>query len=102
MKKLEVTLRSDHLEAIINYALEQVVSSGGEINPLAWGDNENAIGERLTDDDDAALLHADVLIALTQMQIAVRAARGAHNCELMLLPLPAHYPPVVAYEPTDL
>jgi hypothetical protein len=108
---VETTLRSDHLEAIINYALQQAKDSGGEINPLQWGDNENCIG-LIVDSadmtpmqleiagDDAAV---DLIATLEAMLQAVRASRGADyngqssHCDLMVMPLPRHFKPTTAW-----
>lgn len=104
MKKLEVMLRSDHLEAVISFAIQQYALSTS--NPLEAGDNENCIGPEYLGDNPSAQEHMDatddVFCALEAMLLAVKAAKGQHHCDLMLLPLPTHYSPVVAYDPTDL
>mgnify|MGYP001201198048 CR=1 FL=1 len=82
MQTVKVTLRSDYLEDVLLYALEQVKSSGGEINPL-------------TDCSDAATVLQDMIKAVTY-------ARGVGHSELMLLPLPSYYKPVEAYDVTKL
>jgi len=94
MQTVNVTLRSDLLEAVINYALEQVENSGGEINPFAWGDNENAIG-CLDAEKDVEQACAEMKLTLEAMWRAVNAARG--QSQLMLLPLPTNFRSVIAF-----
>lgn len=97
LKKAEVIVRSDHLEAAISYCLEQTDSGAGQINPLAWGDNENAVGELLADDSNLDQAYNDIKNALEIMLLAVKAARGHSHGDLILIPLPQHYVPVEAH-----
>ncbi len=86
-------MRTDHLSAVIKYALEQATTS--DINPLAWDDNENAIGEldaggmqwneeRMTD-EQFAYRKQEIIEALESMLIDVNAIKGQHHKTISLV-----------------
>lgn len=93
MQTSEVVVRSDHLEAVIKFCINEVDASSGSINPLDFSSNENAIGEYCL---DAESRRQEITAALQLLLDAVQSAKGASHKNLLLLPLPANFNPVTA------
>lgn len=66
----KVELRSDHLLAVVNYALEQAENSGIEV--LEWGDNENALS------------YSEQLDYIKEMQQHLQQLVASGNCDLLV------------------
>lgn len=72
---MSTTVGSDHLLAVINYALEQFTSSGGEINPLAFGEQTAPVSNDFETIENILVFMAE----------AVQAASGREDVQLALV-----------------
>lgn len=80
----DMTMRSDHLIAVIKYALEQTISSNADVNPLDFDDNENTVG----DDSFGSTSQQRVLEiggAIHSLLQAALTAKGKHHKDLVVV-----------------